>query len=501
VSEVDPGSTALGDALAAVEVFLRRFVVFGREESVVAIVLWIAHTYAVASADATPYLAATSPEKGAGKTRLLECLGLLAHGRPNIFIIPTAATIFRMLEADPETPLLLDELDAVFGDRSDKYEAVRVLINAGHRRGATVPRTVSKGTKHTVQFFPVFGPKVLAAIGKLPDTVADRSIPIRMTKRKPSEVVEKFRHARASREAEPIALALAAAITSMPPAREANVPDELPDRAADAWEPLIAIADVAAGQWPARARRAALILHADRAEDDSLGLRVLADTKVVFERMEVDRLGTALLIVALRADEESPWVDDHHPLTPERLARYLRPFGIRSVQMKVDGINLRGYLRESFVDAWDRYVREPATPAQDPLPRYGDRAAGSTVAAVDPSRGDEPESVVDGTLDGPGVGGEEGYSAGLGDEDLPAVSGIALAGSRPSPVPISDPRVAHLAQALPDALRAGPLTLSECARVIGAGPDEIRAALIAARAAGFVISHRADGTLLLVGGA
>jgi hypothetical protein len=87
----------------------------------------------------------------------MECLRLLARGRPSIFIIPTAATIYRMLEADPETPLLLDELDAVFKDRSDKYEEVRALINAGHRRGATVPRTVTTGNKHEVRFFPVFG--------------------------------------------------------------------------------------------------------------------------------------------------------------------------------------------------------------------------------------------------------------------------------------------------------------------------------------------------------
>ena len=187
------------------ETFLRRFVVFGRPEAIVAVVLWIAHTYALDSADATPYLAVTSPEKGSGKTRLLECLRLLARGRPEIFIIPTASTIYRMLEADPDAPLLLDELDAVFRDRSDKYEEVRAIINAGHRRGAKVPRTVSVGNRHEVQMFPVFGPRALAGIGKLPDTVADRSIPIRMLKKKRSETVEKFREAGASREAEPIA--------------------------------------------------------------------------------------------------------------------------------------------------------------------------------------------------------------------------------------------------------------------------------------------------------
>ncbi len=207
---------------------MRRFVVFGRPEAVVAVVLWIAHTYAIGIAEATPYLAVTSPEKGSGKTRLLECVGLLARSRPPIFIIPTASTIYRMLEADPEAPLLLDELDAVFHDRTDKYEEVRSIINAGHRRGATVPRTVSVGNKHAVQFFPVFGPKVLAGIGQLPDTVVDRSIPIRMLKRKRSEPVEKFRAVAAGREAKPVAGALAAAVVPQPSALSPTCPMSYP---------------------------------------------------------------------------------------------------------------------------------------------------------------------------------------------------------------------------------------------------------------------------------
>ena len=128
--------------------------------------------------------------KQSGKTRLLECLGLVAHGCTGIIITPTASTIYRSLEATPETTLLLDELDAVFRDRSDKYEEVRAVINAGHRRGATVPRSVP-GPKNSwvVKHFPVFGPKALAGIGKLPDTVTDRAIPVRMLKRKRTEQV------------------------------------------------------------------------------------------------------------------------------------------------------------------------------------------------------------------------------------------------------------------------------------------------------------------------
>jgi hypothetical protein len=123
-----------------------------------------------------------------------------------------------------------------------------------------------------------------------------------------------------------------------------------------------------------------VILPADRADDESLGLRVLADTRLAFDRLDVDRLATSALIAEVVTDEESPWVDEHRPLTPERLASLLRPFGIRSRQMKVDGANVRGFVRESFTDSWDRYLPSPATHPMNPLPRYSDRAEGSEVA-------------------------------------------------------------------------------------------------------------------------
>ena len=376
----------LGAALDAALAWMRRYVVFPSEAAADASALWAAHTHAIEYADATGYLSVTSPDKGSGKTRLLEVLRLLTRGQPGIMITPTASTIYRGLAAQPEGPLILDELDTVFGDRSDKFEEVRAIINAGHRRGATVLRSVP-GPHQTweVKPFPVFGPRVLSGIGRLPGTIADRSIPIRMRKRKRSEVVERFRQAHAEREAEPLYDALVDAIAATPPSREADVPDALPDRAQDAWEPLLAIADAAGGNWPTRARRAAIALQGDREDEESMGVRLLGDCRKAFGK--ADRLATVRLIVILGFDEESPWANERDPLTPERLARHLRPFGIRSTEMKINDKNVRGYRREWFVDAWERYLApseaEPsdsATPRTDPLPRYPDRAEGSGVA-------------------------------------------------------------------------------------------------------------------------
>lgn len=100
-SQVAP---ALAEALAAIEAFVGRYVVLVRPETIVAVVLWIAHTHAIEHADATPYLAVSSPEKQSGKTRLLECLGLLARGCSSILVTPTASTIYRSLDATLAPP-------------------------------------------------------------------------------------------------------------------------------------------------------------------------------------------------------------------------------------------------------------------------------------------------------------------------------------------------------------------------------------------------------------
>ena len=149
-----------------------------------------------------------------------------------------------------------------------------------------------------------------------------------------------------------------------PPALEADIPAELPDRAGDAWESLFAIADAAGDGWPARARSAAVVLHANREADDSLGLRLLSDVQIVFGRRRVERISTTDLIEALKADEEGPWLDARVPLTPHRLGRLLGPFGIRSKQLRVDGTSLKGYERDWFVDSWDRYLPVTPSPAE-----------------------------------------------------------------------------------------------------------------------------------------
>ena len=80
-----------------------------------------------------------------------------------------------------------------------------------------------------------------------------------------------------------------------------GIPDDLSDRAADGWEPLLAIADLAGGEWPALARLAATSLSDGSADDDqSIGVRMLTDIKTVFDS-EIDSMSTTDLLKHLYA--------------------------------------------------------------------------------------------------------------------------------------------------------------------------------------------------------
>jgi hypothetical protein len=357
----------LGALLCSLVAFLRRFVVLSAGQADAA-ALWVAHTYAIGAAEATPYLAVTSAEKRSGKTRLLDVLELLV-ARPWRAITPTEAVVFRKIERDGPT-LLLDEVDAIFGPKAREHEGLRALLNAGNRRGTRVPRCV--GPTHALQEFEVFCPKALAGIGELPDTLADRAVAIRLKRKAPGESVERFRRREVESQAEQLRFelepALAASLAQLTGARPA-IPVELDDRAADAWEPLFAIAELAGVGWAERARSAALALSVGQArEDESAGVRLLADVLRVFEESGRDGLTKAELLAALVALEDAPY-GERERFTTNRLSRILKRYGVPSDAYVHDenGKSHRGWQREHFADAWTRYLPEKRATCADGL--------------------------------------------------------------------------------------------------------------------------------------
>jgi hypothetical protein len=322
----------------------------------------------------------TSAEKRSGKTRLLDVLELLVR-RVWRALLASEAVLFRKIAKDCPT-LLFDELDAIYGSRarSSDGEPIRAVVNAGNRRGTRVPRCVGEGKNMRIEEFDVFCPKALAGIGTFPDTITDRGIPLRLERKAPDESVARFRYAPAKVEAEPVRAALEAwAATAVDELRAARpeIPETLDDRAADGWEPLLAIADMAGRDWPERARAAALALHTGiEAEDESERVQLLRDLQSIYDESGTDRLATAVILEKLNAMEDRPWCEWYghgKPLTPRGLASLLRPFGkkVRSKNIKLaDGSVAKGYTRDVLEKLWYRYTSPAsvatATSATDP---------------------------------------------------------------------------------------------------------------------------------------
>lgn len=342
--------------LDQVGAFIRQFVVLTESEYAV-ISLWVLHTYCLTTAETTPYLNLGSAEKRCGKTRTLEVLELLVCN-PWYTGRVTAAALIRKIANDHPT-LLLDESDAAFRGPEEYSEALRATLNSGHRRGGKATICVGRGAEIKTADFDVFSPKAIAGIGKLPDTVADRSIPIRLKRKSLMEKVNRFRRRLVEPHAKQIREQLAAwaeentTLLVCPP-----LPEKLTDRQQDGAEPLLAIADCAGGDWPQRARAALVeIFTGTAAEDDSVGVQLLSDIRTVFEAKDADRLSSEELVLALGEIEGSPWPEYQHgqKLSPTKMARLLKPFDLGPRSIRIGVGTPKGYLRESFEDAWSRY--------------------------------------------------------------------------------------------------------------------------------------------------
>jgi len=369
--------------------FITRFVSLTAHQSRV-VALWVAHTWAFDATDATPYLSVTSAEKQSGKTRLLEVLRLLVFcawftGRV------TAAVLARKIDAVRPT-LLLDESDAAFNGEKEYAEALRGILNTGYRRGGTASCCVGQGVNIGFKDFSTFCPKAVAGIGKLPDTVADRTVPVRLKRARRGEVA-RFREREAQREGSEISARLAARLTpKLETLRQARptIPAQLSDRQADGCEPLLAIADLAGGDWPEATRTALIELCGTaQVDDDSLGVRLLRDIKAIFAEKQVAEIASAKLCEALAEFETSPWGEWNHgkPITQAGLARRLKPFGIVPDRVSGGDARVRGYNVSQFEEAFFLYLPpESVHPsAIREISGDGEHFKASTKEAVDTS--------------------------------------------------------------------------------------------------------------------
>jgi putative DNA primase/helicase len=344
------------DDLAAT---FRRFVVLPEHGDTIG-ALWSLHTYAFEIGHITPILVIASPDKGCGKTTLRDVLNAVVRSALSTDGI-SAAALFRAIEKWRPT-VLLDDFDS-WGKENDE---LRGVLNTGYRRGGVYVRCV--GDDSEPRAFVTYAPKAINLIGRLHPTLHDRAMVITMRRKLRGEAVESlhgFDGEELRRKCARWVTDNAARIQAVNP----PMPEGLFNRQADNWRPLLALADVVGRDWPERARQAALAAINNDTDNESLGVMLLADIRSVFEANGTDRLRTDDLLETLTRMDERPWPEYSHgkPVNSRGVAKLLKPFGIRPDSIRLDdGRTPKGYLREWFEDAFDRYLSGDlsATPQQ-----------------------------------------------------------------------------------------------------------------------------------------
>jgi hypothetical protein len=336
-----------------------RYVVLLQELQQTAAVLWVAHTwlYDHGVPIYSPILAPTSAEPDSGKTTLVAVAGRAAP-RFSLNIEMTGPSLYRFVDTIKPT-LVIDEADDLFVRKSD----LKHIINAGWTRGAKIPRQVNIDGAWVTAYFDPFTPKAIALLGRnLPPATRTRSIELRMVPKRKDEKAEVFKHiddaefAVLRRKFARWAADNAVALKDAKP----TVPSGLNNRAAMNWSLLLAIAELAGGDWPERAREAAeRLTRKGRLPSD--GVKLLAAIRAMFAESGKKVITSKAIVAELIKDPTDTWVAYSHggAVTQRQIAHLLSAYDIEPDTVHPSGRSSdspKGYKHEQFTDAWARYL-------------------------------------------------------------------------------------------------------------------------------------------------
>ena len=392
-----PEPVAIGELLAEIEVTIKRHVVLS-DAAATALAVWVVHTYVYETRDTVAYVAIESPEKRCGKTTLLTVLAAMAD-KPLVAANLTVGALFRAIDACRPT-LFIDEADTFLAGNS----TMRGIINSGNTwRTAYVlrlsraksksqqPRSIhgthhepenpespnsfrnlprrsaaeagphsafrnQEGTDSGLERYSCWCPKAIAMIGKVPDTVADRSIVVPMVRKLVTEKrvpLAALNVSTIKAKCARFALDQREAISQS----EKIHGDGLNDRAADTFDPLYVIARLAGQEWEQKLHAAALALSPGVHAKGAIA-ELLVDIHTIFFFTERKKMFTRGLLEYLREDEFAMKATALNYLTLDecRLSDALRPYGIKSSTIRIGKDVMRGYLAEDFSDVLARYV-------------------------------------------------------------------------------------------------------------------------------------------------
>lgn len=128
-------------------------------------------------------------------------------------------------------------------------------------------------------------------------------------------------------------------------------------------------------------------MSGEEPDDGRIGTKLLADLKEIWKDSEPE-LFTSTLLERLHQLDESPWKDwgrRREPITPRVLADLLKPYRVKSQNIRIGGEQAKGYYRADLVDTWHRYVPDPYQPSQHPEEGESPSQPGDGNTDYDPS--------------------------------------------------------------------------------------------------------------------
>jgi hypothetical protein len=133
----------------------------------------------------------------------------------------------------------------------------------------------------------------------------------------------------------------------------------LVNRPAMNWRPLYAVAALAGGNWPERARKAAEAAAQARSDHD-IKAELIIDIKSLMDAApQTESWPSAMLAEQLAKMDGRPWGEfgkTQKPITQNAIARLLKPFAIAPDRIGADDNRTRGYRRSQFEEVFAAYA-------------------------------------------------------------------------------------------------------------------------------------------------
>jgi len=282
--------------------------------------VWILLTYCYLKFEFAAVIAVWSPEPECGKGRVLDVSEQIAYKA--FRTANTSAPVLYHSVSNGDITVLIDELDS---HNIEQREAIGNILKSGFQFNGKAHRMAERNGEQVVVEFSTYCPKMLATItlDTLDKATRTRSIGIRMQRKKREDKISKFRRYDGTEIRRKCMKWVADNLAALEAVGPLDLNECATDRQEDVWEPLVAIARVAGGDWEKRIRGAASHLsgRVNTAATEAIGHQLLSAMRDYFIA-NGNKAHTKTLIERLNASGDFSDLNRGRGLTAHFLAQH-----------------------------------------------------------------------------------------------------------------------------------------------------------------------------------